>query len=295
MQLDRTRIVIRERNVSELLDLALKVCATFPRMLVAVSSVLIVPFVALNEVLVGWMVSGETTWNTVPAYLTAMSLLVFIEAPFCTIGVTVFLGRIMFLQETDIKDMWRELRTLLGRIVWTQLVLRGVLVSIVFTFLMRESDSTFFLLWIVSLWVGIVRMVRPFMNEIVLLEKNPLWSREKTVMSVRKRSRMLHGPNSSDLLGRWIMAAPAMVTMVISLSLTIWFLLGMLSNSWSWGGFMTRGVVPIAMWCVAIYSGVFRFLSYLDLRIRREGWEIELKVRAAASELREKMEFQSAG
>jgi len=35
---------------------------------------------------------------------------------------------------------------------------------------------------------------------------------------------------------------------------------------------------------VAGYFSVVRFLSYLDLRIRREGWEVELIVHAAAKQ-----------
>jgi hypothetical protein len=127
-------------------------------------------------------------------------------------------------------------------------------------------------------------MFRPFINEIVLLERNPLWSRNKSVITVRRRSRALHGPSSGELVGRWIGTAPAIVSMVFSLSLTIWFLQGMLANSWAWNAIMTRVFVPLAMWCVVIYAAVLRFLSYLDLRIKREGWEIELKVRAAAEE-----------
>ena len=47
--------------------------------------------------------------------------------------------------------------------------------------------------------------------------------------------------------------------------------------------------VPVALWLIVIFSTVVRFLLYLDLRIRREGWEIELKVRAAANELKEQL------
>jgi hypothetical protein len=43
--------------------------------------------------------------------------------------------------------------------------------------------------------------------------------------------------------------------------------------------------VPLAMWIVAGYFCVVRFLSYLDLRIRREGWEVELRMRAEAARL----------
>jgi hypothetical protein len=48
---------------------------------------------------------------------------------------------------------------------------------------------------------------------------------------------------------------------------------------------MYHVAVPAAMWLVAGYFSVVRFLSYLDLRIRREGWEVELIVHAAAKRL----------
>ena len=36
---------------------------------------------------------------------------------------------------------------------------------------------------------------------------------------------------------------------------------------------------------VASYLTVVRFFSYLDLRIRREGWEVELVMRAERAQL----------
>ena len=38
--------------------------------------------------------------------------------------------------------------------------------------------------------------------------------------------------------------------------------------------------LPLAAWLVVGYFAVVRFLCYLDLRIRREGWEVELLLRA---------------
>ena len=48
---------------------------------------------------------------------------------------------------------------------------------------------------------------------------------------------------------------------------------------------LTRGSVVrlvgfLALWLVVAYFSVVRFLSYLDIRIRREGWEVELVMRA---------------
>ena len=42
---------------------------------------------------------------------------------------------------------------------------------------------------------------------------------------------------------------------------------------------------PLALWLVVGYLTVVRFLAYLDLRIRREGWEVELMMRTEAARL----------
>ena len=41
----------------------------------------------------------------------------------------------------------------------------------------------------------------------------------------------------------------------------------------------------LAFWIVAVYFAVVRFLSYLDGRIRNEGWEVELLLRAQRGRL----------
>jgi hypothetical protein len=40
--------------------------------------------------------------------------------------------------------------------------------------------------------------------------------------------------------------------------------------------------MPLALWTVVALSIFVRFLCYLDARIRLEGWEVELAVRAEA-------------
>ena len=44
-------------------------------------------------------------------------------------------------------------------------------------------------------------------------------------------------------------------------------------------------LLQIAIWTVVSYFNVVRYLSYLDLRIRNEGWEIELRMRAEAARI----------
>ena len=93
-------------------------------------------------------------------------------------------------------------------------------------------------------------------------------------------------------MGRWITTSAATIALTISLVLSFWFLIGMISNDWHWGPLFVQAILPLAFWLAAIYTTVVKFMNYLDLRIRREGWEVELKVRAAAQELQGLHELQ---
>ena len=63
------------------------------------------------------------------------------------------------------------------------------------------------------------------------------------------------------------------------------FVSGVVFQQWFPGPLLIQIGVPLAMWFVAAYLTVVRFLNYLDLRIRDEGWEVELRMRAEAVRL----------
>jgi hypothetical protein len=104
-------------------------------------------------------------------------------------------------------------------------------------------------------------------------------------MTGARRSAALHGSSSGELFSRWLGSVAVAILMCLSVTFTFWFVQGMLLFDWRWGTMMLNGFIPAAMWMVAAYFSVVRFLSYLDLRIRREGWEVELTIRAAAARL----------
>ena len=288
MQLDKTRIVIRPRSTSELLDLSLKICAIYFKPLLVLTALIAVPMMIVNELLIGYMVAEEISSYTIPSYVAVMALLVILEGPFATMATTVFLGRMMFLQKTEVSFVLKQIRQFLHRIFWSQLCLRGVILGIVIVWNAREDDELLGLLWFMTIVVIIIRMARPYINEIILLEQNPFRKKSKGVITVRRRSSALHSQSSGDLIARWLMTAPAVIFMTVSLVLSLWFVQGVITNVWNWNWLVVRVYIPLAMWLAVIYTTVLRFVSYLDLRIRREGWEVELKVQAAAEELRER-------
>ena len=66
---------------------------------------------------------------------------------------------------------------------------------------------------------------------------------------------------------------------------SIWFLGGLLADDWQLGEIVYTLYYPLALWLVMGFFAVVRFLGYLDLRIRREGWEVELMMRAEGAQL----------
>ena len=67
------------------------------------------------------------------------------------------------------------------------------------------------------------------------------------------------------------------------------FISGVFFNDWQPGPVMLVTIYPLSLWIVAGFMTVVRFLSYLDLRIRHEGWEVELLLRAEASRMLSRM------
>ncbi len=123
-----------------------------------------------------------------------------------------------------------------------------------------------------------------YLNEIILLEQTSLtrtWSR-RTAMNARA-------------LGR-IISFRIMDAFVILLgTLTLASLLRTISELWgdrfqfdpnvlfdASNAFKVDWQIQAAFWIVIVFLTVFRFVSYLDCRIRREGWDVELKLRALA-------------
>ena len=286
MQLDKTRITIRERSNLELCDLALRVIRKFSPALLVSLAVGVVPLAVLNWLLLGDLPEPETT-AAMARYYWNLTLLVFLEAPLATAAGTVFLGDAMFLHPPALGTVLRRLRPLLWRLLICLGLIRGPLIGIALAATLDPwtTGPADFLLPLTALIVLFIRSLRPFLSEIILLEENPLRAQDPRAITIGRRSSKLHGPNGGDLLGRHLFSMLLAVMLTVAVSFTFWFASGTLMNDWTWGPVMTHIAVPLAMWLAAGYFAVVRYLSYLDLRIRREGWAVELRLRAEAARL----------
>ena len=289
MQLDQTRIVIRPRSIGELLDLAFRVAREFWKPLLISNLFLVFPCAVLNAWIAHPLLASEMTDYSITRFLRLMAAMIFLEAPLVTAPTTLVLGRGMFLEPTDFPQVRHDLHQHTMRLTLLQGIGRLALAPFCLWILLdanMEYSPAEFILPLLAVAIGLLRCARPFLNEIILLERTP-WRGKN--MTVRKRSQLLHAPNSGELFARGILTGIASVLVAACVTFSTWFFVGALTSQWQWGSWMLEVVYPASLWIAAVYAAIVNYLGYLDLRIRREGWEVELKLRAAAIELREAM------
>ncbi len=293
MQLDNTSLVIRERSQVDILDLALQVIRRYLGPLLQTFALGALPFIVLNEVLTGWMLTNvafDDPWDLPGRYLWAQMVLVFLEAQWASALVTYFLGRAVFLEKPRLRDMVRDVLKMSWPLFLVQGILRCAVPALVmYGFVWHTNEivapTEIVLMTIFCLVAAGVRAFRPFATEIVVLERNKLTSSNRNVITVGRRSAALHGPSSGDLFSRWlgsVLVATLGFALVFASLYTTW---GFLMFHWQLDRVNTRILFPLALWIIVFYFAVVRFLSYLDLRIRQEGWEVELRIRAEAARL----------
>lgn len=289
MQFDKTTIVVRQRGMLDTLDLSLHVFREYALPLAAAMLLGVVPLMAVNYLLLAWMpsVADEEAW--LPwRFVYHLSLQIYLQAPLAGIFATAYLGQAVFLAEPRFRDVVRDVWRMLPRVAWCHLLVRGVLFGWLLLVLEREEVNWFveaFLLPLLAAYASSLRAFRPFINEIVLLERNSLTSKSDRIMTVGRRSQMLHGSNGGAWFARWLLACLLGGLLILATYGTFYFHVAAPRQDWSQGPLLTHVLLPLAMWITACYFTVVRFLTYLDARIRQEGWEVELRLRAEATRL----------
>jgi hypothetical protein len=253
---DRTLIQIRERSFLDVLDLALVVIRSEPLPLGLAALAGVLPCAALNA----WL-TAEPEFPLV-AYLGLLVL----EVPWATAPLTVVLGGLMFGERPTAGRVARTIGRGLPAMIAYQLVVRALLLA---TFL----------------GYPLVPSRLAFLDEVILLERGRF-------RSVVKRCSTLCGLRGSDLFGRWIVSVLFGVAFVVCFWVGTDAAFNALTTSdltWDrpgWGdlyGLRTQA----AVWLAIAFFGVARFLTYIDQRIRLEGWEVKLRLQAVGRALEE--------
>ena len=267
MQFDQTRIAIRERSLTAILDLALHVVRTNFAAWLGWLTLGALPMLILDVGLL--LLFGEPDDpEQFFAQLTGVSLLLAWQLPLATAPLTLYLGQAVFAERPRARKVLGDLWLAAPQLMWFQGLRRALLFPWGFTW--------FYLF-----------VSRQFLNEVILLERTPLTSPRQGAMNTSRRAWALHAGVQSDLFFRWMMSLlfglvllAALSHATISSASALW---GFDWGRWQWS--MAILIILLAWWVAIGYFTVVRFLSYVDLRIRREGWEVELLMRAEAVRL----------
>jgi hypothetical protein len=297
VQLDRTGLAIRERNFFDLVDLSFMVLRRYFAPLMKATMLTVAPLWVLNFLLVDHLLRDAINEErATAAYIWLTLCLIIAEAPLVSILPTMYLGRIVFMDDPKLWEVMRDGIRLAPRWIWSLIFVRGIIWVWGVVFFCRTADEGTFIAWQFAMVfvmgvILLIRAIRPFVTEIIVLERNRLRARSSGEMTVSRRSGILHGPSGGDIFGRAIVSYLLASLLFGSLLASMYFLCKVLLQIDSfYHPLMLRGVYPLCLWMVAAYFTVLRFLSYLDIRIRHEGWEVELRLRAEAARLAKKLQ-----
>lgn len=313
MQLDKTEIVIRQRTTLELLDLSLLVIRRYWWELATSSALLSLPLLALNVWLVAWMLGEQGQFAMVDVespdsavqnrYLLHMFALWYLEFPLASLPATVLIGNQIFFERLSFRRLLAELRPMAFRALFVLGIVRMGLVALPLEFMIDREDvfnpviEVVFLLLICCGWATFRRATSPFAPEILGLESCKLRTRKKNELSYWRRARSLHSPIIGECMGRFFTCA-TVVSLLVAMLYSLIFVgdfvglrrgkMDLLNSVLSNRG-LIQIVLPLALWLAGIFATVFRFLSYLDSRIRLEGWEVELQLKAERARVLQSM------
>lgn len=269
MRLDRVQVAVRPRNVLECLDLAVLVCGRRPLGIAAAAAIGAVPMILCNRLAFG---TAETE-----ASLPGLLLVLALEMPWAAAPLTLYLGQVMFAERFTAAS-WRHCLRAFAGAIWPLVLFQTLIRGVAFV--------TFF-------GAGVWLPLAYYLGPVTLLE--------------RGRTGGILG--RCGALCRCELARIVLLLMIDALLLGVgWFLgyrfLESFTMLWRggavgdvlWAAFdpfgddgdaaiaATKALASwpsqIALWAAAALVTVYRFFTYLDTRIRHEGWDIELTFRA---------------
>jgi uncharacterized membrane protein YbhN (UPF0104 family) len=294
VQLDKTEIVIRQRSTLELLDLSMRVVRRHGLKIAAACAICGVPLLIANVWVSAWMFSEDAVLaaEQMPEpqvflrcrHAVHLLVLFLFQFPLISMPATIFLGDQVFYASPTIKQLLSKLAGVWVQSVWVLGISRMALVSLVLAFAVNRNtvfDPVFESLLLAGLAVCLlIRAVWPFAPEILGLERCLIRPTRESPISYAVRRSGLHQSVSSDHVSRFILCTFAAIALAFTLSATALVASVALVGNVDLSIWYDRIVISTVLWLVGLFVVVFRFLSYLDSRIRLEGWELELRLRA---------------
>lgn len=235
--------------------------------LAAALAVGIAPLFLINALLLSGLEAPDPELDFPLGYMMLLVVLVAWELPLATAPATLYLGQAVFEDHPSASRVAVDLMKSLPQLILYQVLLRAVMIGFVVTWI-----------WLLNQYY--------YLSEVILLERNPLRQKSPARPSTARRCRTLHARIGGDLFVRWMGTVGLGGVLLASFWGSIWIVRGLFFlGTWEIENALFTHYFHASLWLVVGFFCVVRFLSYLDTRIRREGWEIELIMRAESQRL----------
>ena len=254
MNIITARVALRHRPYSDVLDLALRFIVVHWRLYAKIALVTLLP-----GILGTWLVAGPLEGGWVWGWVVGVTWTLFAQIPF-----TVLASRLVFEHEVRARDVvWQALRES-----------PRVLVLRILT--LTAKALGFMLLFVPAAWVAIIFC---FSTEVLLLERS-------TVGGTLGRSQRVA---QSDFGESLLMVVVGLLASTGAVFLADFAGRAIIEELLQFRGppslFVAGGSVLglVGLFGIVPYVATARFFTYLNIRTRAEGWDIQTRFAALAA------------
>ena len=269
MRLDRVQVAVRPRGILECLDLALLVCGRRPLGLLVAAAAGAVPMILLNRLIF----TGAESDGALPL----LGIVTALEMPWAAAPLTLYLGQVMFAERFTVSSLRHCLRAF-GGALWPQFLFQTLFRSLAFLTCLGGP-----------VWLALAF----FMGPVIFLERGR-WTATSSRSMALSQSEMDRVPLLLVLDALLLGIGWFVVAQMLGAFTSLWQgaalgkVLEAAIDPFSEDGEAALAAVAafvswqsqIAFWAAASAVTIVRFFTYLDARIRHEGWDVELKFRS---------------
>lgn len=268
-----TLIRIRERDLTAILDLTIAVIRREPWPLLWSAALGMVPCAFATAAVYDHYAHDQSP--TVGVLMFGLSTMLL--APCATAPLTIVLGRLMFGHKTTVVNTIGHFVKNLPAFLVLQVLFRAMMFPV-------------------------YPLMHAFLNEVIFLENQAIrrvrgdsgkrWRPGRCL----KRSAELCRSQGNELISllciQWILGSVFLVG--------FWMATGTLISAFTsdvtWEAPWLRGKIwdwriPAGVWIVIEFFAIAKFLTYVEFRNRREGWEIALRLKTAGQALEERRKW----
>jgi hypothetical protein len=257
------RVALRERSGMQIMDLATTVLRAWWRPLLVPLIMGFLPFFLLNLLIGNLMQEIILNENNTEEFFFVhyvLSMILIMETPWISAPVEIAMGGLVFNQRVTTRQIMGRIIRGLPKMILYQVIIRG-------------------LLTIIGITILAIPLVLGFVNEIVFLERVS-WRR------LYKRVKSLNA--NADQFAFSFAGACFLVVFVASgwYALSVFLSVMEKSSIWLDSEFLIFSDWKLHLLAIAgiEFFAIARFLYYIDVRIRSEGWDLENQVRMIVAE-----------